>query len=488
MNGRRTSIAALNFIIYILIIFLAPIWVGAQEWSEPVRISNSQEGDFYPKIIANDNFIHVAYTDRVGAAVHYTRSSDYGQTWSGPINLNPSNHAIEYPELIYTGSLVMCLWNSMINSNNNICYRVSDNNGQDWSELQYVLDPAWQNHMHYTVSNKGPSVNLALVKDYVAGALYNVQSNDFGVTWSNPNLIADPLAIWGMCGQAQIGLDIHSVWAGNFEPVEPSLYYSHSTDGGLSWLEPVQLKDNEYWNQSPRVDVNQSGCVGVTWIQNGNVFLRKSLNSGESWDSIIQITTNNTARDYCNIGLKNDQIYLLWGDNRFRQGDRDAVFFKKSIDGGFSWDDEVWLDLDTSKSVSPCLAYSYNKIFACWWEAISPAESLSEAGIYFSCWPDFPDAIDEETPSLPSQLKLSAFPNPFNASTLITYNGATEDSAISIFDITGRLVRRLEISQESGSVVWDARDTKGNNLASGIYFAKYRDRQKQSSIKLLLIK
>ncbi len=65
-------------------------------------------------------------------------------------------------------------------------------------------------------------------------------------------------------------------------------------------------------------------------------------------------------------------------------------------------------------------------------------------------------------------------PNPFRPATTIAYavprNGSVQ---LSVFDVTGRLVRRLVGQVQAAGryqVIWDGRDTAGRRAASGVYF------------------
>jgi hypothetical protein len=74
----------------------------------------------------------------------------------------------------------------------------------------------------------------------------------------------------------------------------------------------------------------------------------------------------------------------------------------------------------------------------------------------------------------------SNYPNPFNSSTTIIYSVANlgpipAQINIDIYDIQGRKVRNLINNREEigkHTVIWDGRDDSGNELASGIYFAR----------------
>jgi lysophospholipase L1-like esterase len=71
---------------------------------------------------------------------------------------------------------------------------------------------------------------------------------------------------------------------------------------------------------------------------------------------------------------------------------------------------------------------------------------------------------------------LRAAPNPFNPSTLLSFRlERAGDARLSIYDVRGRLVRRLwQGRREAGemSVRWDGSDDSGRRCASGVYFVR----------------
>ena len=74
---------------------------------------------------------------------------------------------------------------------------------------------------------------------------------------------------------------------------------------------------------------------------------------------------------------------------------------------------------------------------------------------------------------------LSNYPNPFNPETWIPYGLANDtDVQISIYDISGALVRQLDLghqraghyTERSRAAYWDGRNGVGEHVASGVYF------------------
>jgi hypothetical protein len=103
---------------------------------------------------------------------------------------------------------------------------------------------------------------------------------------------------------------------------------------------------------------------------------------------------------------------------------------------------------------------------------------------------NIPSAVTTDAPALPSL--GHNFPNPFNPSTTIPFTLVTESHVeLSIYDVTGRLVRTLiQERRPAGEqrARWDGRDNRGYSLPSGIYFARLNADGIIATRKMLLLK
>ena len=83
-------------------------------------------------------------------------------------------------------------------------------------------------------------------------------------------------------------------------------------------------------------------------------------------------------------------------------------------------------------------------------------------------------------------------PNPMNTNTTIKYQlAAAQMVSLKVYAITGQLVRSLVAGHEqagSYEVTWDSRDSRGNRVASGVYFVKLEAGDNTATGKLLLIR
>jgi hypothetical protein len=96
--------------------------------------------------------------------------------------------------------------------------------------------------------------------------------------------------------------------------------------------------------------------------------------------------------------------------------------------------------------------------------------------------------IEGNDQSLPAVFNLlPAYPNPFNASTLINYSlSQASDVTIEIYDLLGRKLETLQSAYQSAGnyqVRWNA-----SNMATGVYFYKIQAGQESLTEKLLLLK
>jgi len=108
----------------------------------------------------------------------------------------------------------------------------------------------------------------------------------------------------------------------------------------------------------------------------------------------------------------------------------------------------------------------------------------------YSYYGDISIGVESENP-LPSEISLTSYPNPFNASTKISFRKQTGNSAsLKIYDLAGRLARSWEIDSDvtNGEVVWDGMSSRNETAVSGVYFFKLYDGTDQRIIKSVMVK
>ncbi len=97
----------------------------------------------------------------------------------------------------------------------------------------------------------------------------------------------------------------------------------------------------------------------------------------------------------------------------------------------------------------------------------------------------------------PQNLLLQNYPNPFNPETWIPYQlKSPADVTIYIYDVTGRLVRTLQIGEQpagfylsrSQSAYWDGKNNTGEKMANGVYLYRLTAGNFSAVRKMMLLK
>ncbi len=87
-----------------------------------------------------------------------------------------------------------------------------------------------------------------------------------------------------------------------------------------------------------------------------------------------------------------------------------------------------------------------------------------------------------------ARVQLSAQPNPFEARCVLSLGNTSPGGAVTVFDASGRLVRRLRTESRPGSgtvAVWDGVDSQGKVVPAGVYTCMVDTRLTLSPVKVV---
>src|SRR5260221_2866604 len=123
---------------------------------------------------------------------------------------------------------------------------------------------------------------------------------------------------------------VHVVWYDTRDGVS-QIYYRHSTDGGTTWQTAVRLSSNAAGQSNPAIAVSGPN-VYVVWHdmrnQQLNIFFKRSVDGGNTWQPDIPITTDGMSSNP-SIAASDDGVYVVWGSRRDGQAE---VYTRHSAD------------------------------------------------------------------------------------------------------------------------------------------------------------
>jgi len=92
----------------------------------------------------------------------------------------------------------------------------------------------------------------------------------------------------------------------------------------------------------------------------------------------------------------------------------------------------------------------------------------------------------------PAVIALSSHPNPFNASTSITFTLPQSARAeLAVYSVTGQRVRTLvsgPMAAGTHKATWDGRDDSGRAVSSGVYISRLTSGKNTATGRMALVK
>jgi PKD repeat protein len=164
---------------------------------------------------------------------------------------------------------------------------------------------------------------------------------------------------------ASSGDTVHVVWYddrdGNYE-----IYYKRSLDGGSTWGEDIRLTNRPYSSKNAAIALSGS-VVHVQWNDdsdgNTEVYYKRSTDGGNSWGEDTRITYTPGLSSSASISVSGSNVHLSYHDNSDGNWE---IYYKRSTDGGLTWDPDIRLTDDPSTSLNPTICATGPVLHVVW--------------------------------------------------------------------------------------------------------------------------
>ncbi len=413
-------------------------------------------------IAASDEFLHVVWTDnRSGEAeVYYKRSTDQGKTWGMDTRISDLGSASANPTIAVSGSVIHVVWNDDRDGNLEIYYKRSTDGGLTWgADTRLTNDSDVSQHPSLSVS--GSNVHVVWYDDRTLnGQIFYIHSPDAGVSWDSEKQLESNENFSKITSVASSGSDVHVVWHSmNIISGTDNLFYTHSTDDGLSWSSPEQLT-NDLTCVYPSIAVSGS-TVHVVWFDGRDgggsteIYYKQSSDAGSTWGPDTRLSNNTGYSSYPFVMASGANVHLVWQDN---PDSKINIYYRQSVDNGLNWDTELELS-NATYAYYGSVAASASALNVVWTERVFGNDDI----LYKRNLAVNPVGLAEFAIS---GNKLNVYPNPFlNEITAITSDNLPDE--IIIYDISSRKLIQKEFVN---TITIDA-----SQLPKGIYFCEVRN-------------
>lgn len=273
---------------------------------------------------------------------------------------------------------VHVVWFDYRDDGDKIFYRRSTNSGVTWGPETRLTDTASASMVPNLSLAVAPQGRVHIVWcDYIRGQddeIFYKRSTDGGTTWlPDTQLTRDDFRVeadsW--VSIAAWNLLTHVVWHDfKWDGLRYSwnIFYKRSTDGGVSWQPDQRLTSYPATSGPPSVAVS-GASVHVVWYDlrtgNAEIFYRRSTDGGATWQADTALTNDPAGSYLPSIAVASNMIHVSWFDER--DGNKE-LYYKRSLDDGLTWGPDVRLTNDPADSYRPSVAVSGNNVHLAWYD------------------------------------------------------------------------------------------------------------------------
>jgi len=363
--GKRLCVALLTITILAVSSGLAAAWTMK-------RLTNNPGFSGIPAIAGNGTNIYVVWQDKVSGAykIYFRKSADSGATWQAAKSISSGAIYLQEPAIAASGSNVYAVWSDDPAGNPEIYFRKSADGGATWQAEKRLTNNAGSSN-DPAIAADGANIYVVWHDTTPGNAeIHFLRSTDRGATWKNPVRLTNNSGGSFYPAVAADGANLYVVWH-DTTPGNREIFSIRSTDGGASWQGAKRLTNTATDSYNPVVAASGT-YVYAAWYDsspgNPEVFFRRSIDNGASWQSAKRLTNNGGESRRPVLAAAAASVYLAWYD--YSPGNPE-IYFRKSIDRGANWLGSQRLTFNSEDSYCPSIATDDANVYVAWYNEIN---------------------------------------------------------------------------------------------------------------------
>ncbi len=265
------------------------------------------------------------------------------------------------------GDSIHVVWYDNRFGNSAIYYKRSTDGGITWLLDSQLVDTS-ANSIYPSIAVSESNVHVVWFDDRDGNAeIYYKRSTDAGAIWgvdiklsNSPDTSCLPSITVSL---SNVHVAWHEACSGSLE-----IYYKHSTNGGVAWETEIRLTYDPADSYIPSIAVLDS-CVHVVWHDqrdgNSEIYYKRSVDGGISWENDTRLTDDSASSTYPSIAAIGNNVHVVWEE--WRNGDAD-IYYKRSLDEGTSWGLDTRLTDNPGWSERPSVTTSNSNVHVVWYD------------------------------------------------------------------------------------------------------------------------
>jgi hypothetical protein len=443
-----------------------------------------------------------------GYHIFYTQSADGGVTWSVPemVDDRTTGAYSKFVDMEFTpAGIPVLVWEDDRTGQINLYLSKRDpsGGGTPWTanvRVNSTGGPSYgSDFMNASIAVVDEQRYFVAWTDWREGVFHQVyirSTVDGGSTWGTEHRVSDGLGYQPVAGDpclitgsdagtppgAEVLYCVTNDWRGNVPGGRyPNVYFYRSGDGGQTWSVGIRVNDIEplYQQVSSHALVRlDDGSLVAGWLNDTDLTHHfrtcYSTDEGATWSASLQVDAaeppSSGTGTYSSIACAEGTVFAVFD----LYTDSWDVYFRISADGALSWS-EPMLRVDDAPGSTPTsnpvvAAASTERVIGVWSDGREPGYNWK---IFAAVGEITLTAVTlDPAADAGADTRIIAWPNPApaGASVRLSMSGPSAAREITLYDAAGRRVRSLALS--SGSAIWDGRNSRGEPVASGVYWAR----------------
>lgn len=332
------------------------------DWSVAQRLTWTSGESSNPAVaIDSNNDIHLIWDDNsVGNfEIYYKRSLNGGATWSAAQRLTWTSGNSTRPAIaIDSYNMIHIVWEDNTPGGTEVYYKGSTDGGTTWTSAKRLTWTPGESIFPAIGIGPGNSVHVVWQDPApVYNEIYYKKSTDEGVTWGAVQRLT-----WtsGMSYFPDMAVSsdnsVQVVWT-DYSPGNAETYFKGSTDGGKTWSGAQRLTWNSSSSFTPAIAIDSNGTTHVIWRDDATghdeIYYKRSTDGGTTWNSIKRLTWTSSSSLIPAMAIdSNNVIHIVFYS---ASSGNNEIYYKRSPDGGSSWSALQRLTWTAGWSYSPVI-------------------------------------------------------------------------------------------------------------------------------------
>ena len=327
--------------------------------------------------------------------IRFSRSTNGGVSFTAPQVLSmPGVYSLVPDITVDSAGTIYVAWSEAF-TRNDIVLRRSNDHGVTFSDaftLHSGVDFAGSARLAADCNGALHVVWIAEPGPGLGIDLFYSRSNDGGHTFSSPTNISntEEVSAFEEFGKILAVDNVGNPYVVWFEGQQEDVFFSHSTDGGETFLPPTNISNTTGQAFQPQLAVTATGQVAIVWLDSGtgnlDVLFSGSTDAGATFSSPKNVS-NSTGSTFPAFNLPllrlgvdvEGNLFVAWMDDI---PGNPEILFSRSTDAGTTFSSPLNLSATAADSLYPDLHVdSGGNVTVAWGDSLD--RPFSTGSIFF---------------------------------------------------------------------------------------------------------